>query len=815
MSLRNKLIRWSGRVASAGAVAIIALHVFNAVRLDVFELSSNVNIVVERVEGVSRQALPEYQDLALARLAPSPVNGYIHRFDDNLESAKITDKSDTTSGANSEFVFQLEFDQTPEPELISANGRSTSEKRDGLLVVTQGEDDYLINRKPIQIPLSSFSEVIIRARADNGNRFRLLWAAEGRESTLDKNMLDLDLIADGEFQTYVVNVQDAFRRGVRMDENISVLGIAPSNVDGAVVEIDFIRLVSKLWKYDLQGIGTSYESVDGDLRPVLYMTQNRSLEYVLEVPGEQPRMTFGTAALLEQPSMDVSVSILRDTESESTRIFSSPNAASDHWQNEELDLSPWSGETVRVVFEVRGTGKNVAFLSNPIVQSAPKRRFNVILVLEDTLRADHLSTHGYKRETSPEKTNLMNERGIMFTNAHSQATKTRPSVGSLMTSLYPTATGVWKFSDRLSDRYLTLAEVMRSQGFVTASFIQNGNAGPYAGYHQGFGSLREAEAIGESTADVFGERTLAWLDENRDHNFFLYLHSIDPHGTYDPPPPYDRWYRDADSATLVGKKLLDHSDSIDPEWAETPSAEARRLLYDGEIAHNDAVIGRFIEKLDERGILDDTLLIFVSDHGEWMGEMGRWEHAPPGKRPVIHVPLMVIYPKVFSRPGRIEESVQLVDVMPTILELAEVDFSDLLMHGDSLVSLMNGTDTDRWRNRVTVSEEPMVMDRSDPCVCGSLFFNEWQLHGSIRGRPGLLKAEFIKSAVYRFREDGVKPVISYLPDLSIRILRNRALSRIQTANIALWRTLTEGEAGDIYEMDPDTLEELRGLGYVN
>lgn len=198
-----------------------------------------------------------------------------------------------------------------------------------------------------------------------------------------------------------------------------------------------------------------------------------------------------------------------------------------------------------------------------------------------------------------------------------------------------------------------------------------------------------------------------------------------------------------------------------------------------------------------------------------MGERGFWEHHPPGNRPVIHVPLMVVYPKLFENPGRIEESVQLVDVMPTILELANVDNNDLLMHGDSLVPLMQGIDPDRWKNRVTVSEEPMAMDRNDPCACGSFFFGEWQLHGTIRGWPGRVRSEFVKSAVYRFREDGIVPVTSFIPDLSSRILRTHALSRIQSANIALWRKITEGEAGDVYRMDPDTLEELRGLGYVN
>jgi arylsulfatase A-like enzyme len=814
MSLRTNLFRWSGWVVLTGAAAIIVLHVVNAIRIDVFELAGNVEKVVDRAETLSGLAMPEYQDLTLARLSPNPLNGDFYRFDDNLESAKVTDNSsDTSRDDGSEFAFRLEFEDSSEPELVAANGQSTVERRDGLLVVTQRGEDYLINRRPIRVPASSMSEVIIRARADKGNRFRLLWAAEGREPTIVKNRLDLDLIADGEFHTYVVNVQNAFHRGVGMDENISVLGVAPSNVDGAVVEIDFVRLVSKLWKYQLEQYGTSYESVDGEMRPVLYTLTNQRVEYAVEIPKQEPRLTFGTAALLEGSPVEATVSVLRDTES--TRIFSSSNAATDHWEDEELDLAPWAGETVRIVFEVQGTSKNVIFWSNPMVEAAPRRRFNVIVLLEDTLRADHLSTQGHERETSPEKTRLMNERGIVFTNAHSQATKTRPSIAALMTSLYPTATGVWNFSDMLSDRYLTLAEIMRAQGFVTASFIQNGNAGPYAGAHQGFSFLREADTIGGSTEEIFGRRILNWLDNNRDRNFFLYLHAIDPHGIYDPPSPYDRWYREAPPDTLVGKERLRDADAIDPEWAETPNAEARRLLYDGEILHNDAVLGRFINELDKRGALDDTLLILISDHGEWMGERGFWEHHPPGNRPVIHVPLMVVYPKLFENPGRIEESVQLVDVMPTILELANVDNNDLLMHGDSLVPLMQGIDADRWKNRVTVSEEPMAMDRNDPCACGSFFFGEWQLHGTIRGWPGRVRSEFVKSAVYRFREDGIVPVTSFIPDLSSRILRTHALSRIQSANIALWRKITEGEAGDVYRMDPDTLEELRGLGYVN
>lgn len=809
----RKFLEWTGWAALAVTIAMIALHVGNAIRLEIFELNGHVEKVVDRAQAISDQVMPEYQDLALARLARNPLNGDFYRFDDNLASAETSDLSPGESEDHTgEYVFRLEFEGGNEPRLVAAHDQATSEERDGLLVITQRRKDHLVTDAPIDVPASSVSEVMIRARAQEGNRFRLLWAPEGKEDEIGNNRLELDLIADGEFHTYIVNVQNAFLRGVEVGGDISVLGIIPSNAHGDVVEIDFIRLVSKLWKYQLHKTGTSYELVGGEMRPVMYAVGNQRLAYQVDVPEQSARLSFGAAALLPKQPLAGTVSIVHD--GETRRIFESWNLPADRWRDEELDLTAWAGEDVQIVFEAQGAGRNVAFWSNPIVDQAPQRRLNVIVILEDTLRADHLSTQGHVRETSPERTRLMNERGIVFANAHSQATKTRPSVAALMTSLYATATGVWDFASMLSNRYLTLAEVMRAQGFVTASFIQNGNAGPYAGAHQGFGILREPDTIGNTTEDLFDERTLKWLEENRDRNFFLYLHAIDPHGVYDPPEPHDRWYRDADPAAMVGKAPLDYAESIDPEWAETPSAEARRLLYDGEIRHNDAVIGRFVRELDARGLLDDTLLVFISDHGEWMGELGMWEHRPPGNRPVIHVPLMIVYPG-FATPQRIEEPVQLIDIMPTILELASVDTGNLLMHGDSLVSLIQGEDPERWTNRVTVSEEPMVMDYDEPCVCGSLFYDEWQLHGTIRRWPGRIRSSFFKSFVYRFREDGVTPIKSFLPDLSSRILRTHGLWRIQSANIHFWRTITEGEANDIYRMDPETLEELRGLGYVN
>ena len=170
-------------------------------------------------------------------------------------------------------------------------------------------------------------------------------------------------------------------------------------------------------------------------------------------------------------------------------------------------------------------------------------------MIEDAERADHLSVYGYPTETTPFKEQLMAERGVLFEHAVSNAEKTRPSAGAYMTGLYPTTTGLWYFSDVLSDRMLTWAEIMRAQGYLTVAFTQNGNVGPFAGMQQGFDRMIDASALAAATEEAFtSEQVTRFLEENKDRNFFLYLHAIDPHAAYDPPQPYrDKYMAGADA----------------------------------------------------------------------------------------------------------------------------------------------------------------------------------------------------------------------------------------------------------------------------
>jgi arylsulfatase A-like enzyme len=701
--------------------------------------------------------------------------------------------------------------------LMPADGGRAPEVEGGVLkVLDHNGSDHLTNADPIAIPQEDIGDIVIRARASRQTWMTLGWSRETEPEDVWQNRLDITLLGDGAFHTYVINGRNALQRGLGPGQALARLFVKPANAPGIDVEIDSIRLLSRRARYLAAANGVLYETLGGEMRKVLYMLPDQALEWAIEVPERGPILEFGNAVLLDgQPiTFEVRLATARD----SVRLHMRTVGAAYGWHDTRLDLSRWAGQSVRLQLRAAGDGGNVALWSNPLLSSRANERLNVMVVLEDALRADYLSAYGDSRETSPNKTPLMRERGIQFDWAVSQATKTRPSVPSLMTSLYPTATGVWHFSDTLSERYLTLAEILRAQGFATASFIQNGNAGPSAGLHQGFSELYDEKIMRVATEEMYGKRVFSWLERHRDRNFFLYLHIIDPHGPYEPPPPYDDWYQEV---AAEGSPVKWHHE-FDPKSIPEPTAEGRRQRYAGEIRHNDALLLRLLDKLSALGIAEDTLLILLSDHGEYMGEYGWWGHEPPGLMPVIHVPLMMIYPKRFQKAKRIEAPVQLIDVMPTVLEVAKADPTDLLLQGDSLVPLIEGREPERWRDRVVISEEPIAMRKERPCRCASVIQRDrhvissthlWPRRGG-RLLPRLVP--FINTRVYEFRNDPTEEsaLLSALPDLYVRWLAFDLLSELQDTNMATHRRLTEGEGVDL-QLDPDTLEHLRGLGYVN
>lgn len=306
---------------------------------------------------------------------------------------------------------------------------------------------------------------------------------------------------------------------------------------------------------------------------------------------------------------------------------------------------------------------------------------NIVLIGVDTLRADHLKCYGYSRETSPEIDKLA-EEGIIFSQCISPIPATTPSFASILTSKQPISHGVLDNCYQLDDLHVSLAEVLRNRGYNTAAFVSGETLRRGTNLTQGFGRYNDTFR-GERQAALVNKEALRWLEDQKNSRFFLFIHYFDPHGKYNPPRPHnDRFDRTTELHDISKIPAYQRHDNIsDPSFYVAQ--------YDGEIRYTDHHIGQVLEKISALGLQDQTLIIFVSDHGETMTEHLWWfDHGCFLYEEQIHVPLLLWYPKVF-RHKRIDALVRLIDITPTILDVLGIEFSEGL-EGRSLLPLIKG-----------------------------------------------------------------------------------------------------------------------------
>ena len=328
-------------------------------------------------------------------------------------------------------------------------------------------------------------------------------------------------------------------------------------------------------------------------------------------------------------------------------------------------------------------------------------RPNVLLVVMDTTRVDHLSCYGYPRNTTPHLDRFA-EEGIVFEQATAAAPWTLPSHASLFTGLLPSQHRADWTHQRLDDRLVTLAELLREHGYQTAGFSNNGWIGRALNFDQGFDyfvetwegnqlvsrlalvgiarklerMLRRAAGPSERSDRANAARTnreiRRWLDTARDAQrpFFLFVNYLEPHFPYEPPEPYrSRFVQPAHQR--VARKLNPSAFTrLAPPVQFDATVQATLTdLYDGEIAYLDMRVGELLEGLTARQLLDQTVVIVTSDHGENLGDHAIFEHQFCVYETLVHVPLILRYPRRFPAGIRVAEPVSLVDVMPTLVKL--------------------------------------------------------------------------------------------------------------------------------------------------
>jgi len=419
--------------------------------------------------------------------------------------------------------------------------------------------------------------------------------------------------------------------------------------------------------------------------------------------------------------------------------------------------------------------------------AVPKTRPDILLFVVDTLRADRLSCYGGPPGISPALDRLAAD-GILFERAVAQSSWTKPSMVSVLSGLLTTEHGVRRREPRIPSEVTLVAERLRSAGYRTGGFTSNAYLVEAAGFARGF----EHYDFAHERAEAITRRALEWLQNvPEDAPTFTWIHTIDPHAPYEPEEPYrTRWAPDV--AAEVGS--FDHVRWLarQPLKVRETFKEDYLALYDAEVAQNDAAFGRVLSWLEARGRYQDTVVVFLSDHGE-----GFWEHGVNGHgwdlyEEVLRVPL-VIKP---AGPGwagqRHREIVQHVDLVPTLLEAAGLDVPDGLV-GRSLLKPEKGDEG----GRVAFSE--MTYEGREGLAV------RWRQYKLIEA----LSRNFLPlRALYDLdRDPGETNPVTNRPVISawLALEGRRNLARLSLAP----------EAGEDVKLDAAAREALEALGYLD
>ncbi len=353
---------------------------------------------------------------------------------------------------------------------------------------------------------------------------------------------------------------------------------------------------------------------------------------------------------------------------------------SNGWADWTVSLGDFAGEEVQFAFatELVAAAPNaysLAVWSRPILfgPAASRPRPNVVLLSIDTLRADHLTSYGHERDTAPKMRDWFERGGVLFENAVAASTTTGPAHMTMFTSLAPSVHGITNRPGVHRPPPLTLAEVLRANGYVTGAVTEDGPLHAGWGFSRGFDSYAENKSADVMLPEGHVAATFAaaesWLRRNSNRPFFLFLHTFEVHYPYTPPARY---------AALFGDPARDPG--LPPDYAP--------VLYDREIRHVDDQLDTFLGKLKAAGVLDDTIFIVTADHGDEFLEHGHIGHAGHLHPEVLHVPLMLRGPGIPAG-RRITTPVGHADYKPTVLGLLGIE-SPAVMMGRDLAALVRG-----------------------------------------------------------------------------------------------------------------------------
>ncbi len=338
---------------------------------------------------------------------------------------------------------------------------------------------------------------------------------------------------------------------------------------------------------------------------------------------------------------------------------------------------------------------------------------NVMIIVMDTVRQDHLSIYGHKRDTTPRLRQLVKSSRTYY-NAYSTSGWTPPAHASLFTGLYPIAHKTTQENWAMSNQLTTLAEIFSAQGYETIGIAENGMLNKKNNFNQGFSIYYEAWKEHRKKQKSFKVRALKKLgiqsnqniafnlfkksfkEINKEKPFFMFVNFMEPHSPYDSSQQFRSQFLSNKSLKVYSNKLKDYLlGKINFSHDELKHLNE---LYDAEILYVDYWIGEMIDELKERNAWDNTIFIVTSDHGENIGDHSMVDHVFSLYESTIRIPLVIHYPRVFPANSKDYNIVQLTDIFPTLLEMTGIGTEKYLSQGNDI------SDINHQPERVAFSE---------------------------------------------------------------------------------------------------------------
>lgn len=692
-----------------------------------------------------------------------------------------------------------------------------------------------------------WAHILVRARATGRIRgFQVMFNLKEGNGTAQSFPLPFalggeyaEVVDDGSVQSYLLRLDWS---GGQIPEEWDVLGLwfDAEGRDPAEIDILSIQLLPKEVEYADAGSGVRSEVRGRTYRNSVFTHAPATVEYQVTVPPDG-RLDMGLGVLRDDVPVTFRVSASTG-ESEPQVLFDEAYDDAESWGQRAVDLSAFAGRTVTLSLQSESERAGaVALWGSPIVSGSGERvdRPNVVFYVIDGGAADFMSLYGYARRTTPNLEELAKE-GVVFERVYSNASWTKPSTASFMTSLQLSALGGLNWMDPVPADVPTMAQLLHRAGYETGVFVANPNAGSLSGLHRDVDFFRETweeftyfggEKHKESSRFLH-EAFFRWREANPGAPYWVHFQTTDVHedfpavapfsGLYVGPDQLATWREWQDSLSALGGHGI-YSEAWEKSGLDRQKFFAiHQALYDETMAHNDYQIGRLVDRLKAEGTWENTLLVIGADHSTdaAMDDMGlavqdslppRWSN-PMFRSTITRVPLIFVWPKGLPAGRRIAEPVSMIDVLPTILDLLDLPRPEVAM-GQSLAPLM--LDRPGWEPRPVVLDE-LVLDKAASIYRGPIEVvdGRWGASLSVNPNPNLQEDRRRPQPLllYDMWNDpySLWSVHEEHPDLVEKY--TAFLERQLEAHLALAERFRSG--GETL-LTSEQLETLRSLGYIN